>query len=485
MPVKVEKKQLFSNYIVKEVVELNYFDLTGEKAKTKGTSNKSYHIELQVENSGRAQNFSLWGATGGNQTSDWRYYNSEADAKKDFDKIIKSKKKKGYVEVDVALRTYGSEAAKQIVKTVKFTNIEKIETKTSLHPKVQELVTTLFGSTNNFVISTLKCPLGQLTNKQVDYGRDILKEAKDIIKINDSEKIKQLTNNFYAAIPHNLGHGSRGTMSHLMLDTEIKIAQKEADLDTLMDAKSVGAVLTSSNIESQYESLNANIDYLDRNENEFKWIEAMVHGTRAHNHHFLGKINLLNVWKLNRKNEEELFLRNAEKISNKCKDKHELPKISAKYIIERPKIIDEKLYKKANILPLYHGTRTENVIGITKNGFLIRPSGVILCGSLFGNAVYFSPGFSKSVGYSSVKSSYWANGKDDAGFMFLSDVILGNQKIISHGGNYTLSNIYPCHSVYAKAGGAVINDEHMIYQQSGPEQQHKINYLLQFSCGGK
>ena len=125
MAAKVEKTPLLDEgkYNVDKVVELNFFDLSGEKAKTKGTSNKSYHAELHLAKVGQsAQIYSMWGPTGGNQTKDWRYYKSHADAQKDFDKIIKSKKKKGYKEVDVAQRAYGSEAAKKITKAVELKN---------------------------------------------------------------------------------------------------------------------------------------------------------------------------------------------------------------------------------------------------------------------------------------------------------------------------------------------------------------------------
>ena len=40
---KVQKSPLLTDgeFDVKEVIELSFFDLTGDKAKTKGTSNKS------------------------------------------------------------------------------------------------------------------------------------------------------------------------------------------------------------------------------------------------------------------------------------------------------------------------------------------------------------------------------------------------------------------------------------------------------------
>jgi predicted DNA-binding WGR domain protein len=496
MPAKVNSMPLLQDgkYVVKKVVELNFFDLDGTKSKTKGTSNKSYHIECQVAMDGNsAQNFSMWGPTGGKQRKEWRHYSSEYAAMEDFNKIIKSKKKKGYVEVDVAQRAYGSEEAKKITKAVTLTNdtTKNGAKTTSLHPKVSSLVSKLFGSTNDFVITTLKCPLGQLTNNQVDLGRGLLQDANNILKASakkklttkDKKDLATITNDFYAAIPHNFGTGFRGKMTHLILDDKVKIAQKEADLDTLMDAKAVGAVLTSNNIDKQYESLNADIEYLDPNEYDFSWIDSMIHGTRASNHHWLGKIKLRNVWKLSRMDEEQIFLKNAKKIAKEC-GKQTLPKKLAKYVKERPKLSNElfSLYKKSNVLPLCHGTRTENLIGITTSGFLIRPSGAVLTGAMYGNGIYFGF-FSKAANYSSVKSSYWAKGGDDTGFVFVSDVALGKQEIANYSKHYTLNKIKPNHSVWAKGGaGGVINDEFIVYNAAGKNQQHCIRYLLEFSC---
>ena len=218
---KVQKTPMLQDgsYKIDKVIELAFFDLTGEKAKTKGTSNKSYHAEMQVgTGSSNVQIFSMWGPTGGTQTRDWRHYYSAADAEKDWAKIIKSKKKKGYREVEVAIRAHGSDAAKQITKAVTFTNVDGAQPKAAaskLAGPTQRLVEHLFGATQKFVVTTLKCPLGQLTNAQIDKGRDALNSAKKIVnagKITKAKerKIANLTNDFYTLIPHNLGTGSRG-----------------------------------------------------------------------------------------------------------------------------------------------------------------------------------------------------------------------------------------------------------------------------------
>lgn len=320
---KVQKTPLLleEEFEVKEVIDLNFFDLSGKRAKTKGSSNKQYTAELQVsKKDDTAQIFSIWGPTGGYQNKDWRYYNSHEKAEKDFKRIIKSKKKKGYQEVKVVQRAHGSEEAKK--KTAAITPIDPPPSPDcSLSPSVQYLVSSLFGNTREWVSDLLKCPLGQLSPSQIQKGRDILQQAK---KVNakkrqtkkDKSKIEEYTNDFYTLIPHNLGVGSRGQLTHLLLDDAAKIAQKEADLDTLADAKSVGSVLGSgSQIEEQYKSLNAEI--VPVNNELYAWIEKLVHKTRARNHRWLGKIKILNIWSLERQGRRGDFLGTAQDISKK------------------------------------------------------------------------------------------------------------------------------------------------------------------------
>lgn len=481
-------------YTVTKVMELAFFDLTGEKAKTKGSSNKSYHIEIQESKSGdgKCQIFTIWGATGAaNQTKEWRYYPSPSKAEKDYHSIINSKLKKGYKEVDVAQRNLGSTEAKNITKAVILKNAEDLvkPESTTLDVSTQYLITSLFGLTSTFVTNTLKCPLGQLTNKQIDLGKDLLVQAKDIVNNNKtlnkdlSKQIENITNDFYTAIPHNLGQGSRGQLLDLLLDSSVKIAQKEQDLDDLLDAKSVGVQLVSNDIDDKYKSLNTEFKPIIQDSKEFLWIQEVMEGTKARNHSALGKIKLLNVWKMHRQNELKVFLENTERIAKENKDKV-IPEVLSKYLKTWP--VEDKdhreLFDKANTLPLWHGTRPSSFVGIIKNGLLIRPAGATLTGSCYGNGIYFGHA-SKSINYSNIKSSYWAKGTADKTFMFLSHTTLGNTKIATGSYQYSKRNISPFHSVWAKGGqSGVINDEFIVYDPAGPDQSFKLDYIVEFTC---
>ena len=333
------------------------------------------------------------------------------------------------------------------------------------------------GATNNWVIKTLKCPLGQLTNEQVDKGRQCLAEAKRILASKkDDKELLSLTNQFYGLIPHNLGAGARGQMSHLLIDDLNKVAILEDELDTLLDAKSIGATLTSNSTYDQYKSLDTEFSFIEHNDPRFGWLNKLIQDTKASNHRGLGNIVLLNAWDIQRGNERTRFLVRAKQIADQC-GRQVIPDQMG-VVAKRTDVYDKSLFEKANIIPLFHGTRSQNITGILKQGLLIRPAGVVICGAMYGNAIYWGKS-TKSINYTNIRASYWASGNDDRAFLFVGDCALGNQKIATGSGQYSKDNIKPYHSVWAQGGrSGVINDEFMLYETN----QHNLRYLLEFTC---
>lgn len=467
------------SFTVKDVISLSFFNLLGKN--TKGTSNKQYYMEID-EGSSFSQIYYCYGPVGGSQTIYYEKFDSYIDAKKEFDKVLKSKLKKGYVEVDVAQRVIGTESAKKIIKPVELKNLKLDDLpKSNLHKETQRLINSIMGATNQFVITTLRCPLGQLTNKQIDEGRARLNSAKSIVSNkahSDDHKLLELTNEFYSLIPHNLGCGARGQMKELLLDSLDKIIQKEYDLDTLLDAKDLNISLTGTSIDDQYKSLDTEFSFIDHSDERFKWLCNMINDTRAHNHKYLGRITLLNAWGITRKGEEDKFNVYLDKIGNEC-GKQVYPDKMGKLVTTRPDGNPIE-YQKANVIPLFHGTRTENLTGILKKGLLIRPSGVVLCGAMYGNGIYHGLS-SKACGYTSIKASIWAKGNANNGYLFINDCALGNQLVARGSYQYNSKNILPNHSVHAKGGlSGVINDEFMLYNTN----QNRMRYLLEFTCSG-
>ena len=134
---------------------------------------------------------------------------------------------------------------------------------------------------------------------------------------------------------------------------------------------------------------------------------------------------------------------------------------------------------------LWHGSRNENWLSILDTGLLIRPTGVLTTGSMFGDGIYFAPRFRKSMGYTSVRGSYWASGSSATAYMALYYVRVGKQlRTTKHTSEcYRWNRSYlerkgEYDSVYAmKRGGFLHNDENIIYAPS----QCTVAYLVEIS----
>lgn len=467
---------------------LNYTDI-------ESNSNKFYNLEIVKTNKGFFL-YTQYGRTGGTTSREYRACSDQNEAELEGNKIIKSKLKKGYVEVLLVKADVGSENGKTKIDTsassVSIDSLKKLGVKveeaepSNLNPHVADLIRTWFGVTQQFIelnLDTKKCPLGQLSLDQIDKAKTILEEARRIVHASkDIIELNKLTNNYYSNIPHNFGYGKINADA-LRLDDDSKIDKAFDILDVFSDAKNIqGVISKKSAVDSQYATLNADLEWIEKEDPIWKWIDSLLHKTRASNHHFLGKLKTHKIFKVSRKNEEKLFLQNAEIIAKECGKWNPSPTY-AKFVKERPDVPKElqDLYNKANVNPGWHGTRRANLIGITTKGLLIRPSGVVHAGSMYGDGVYWAVSSSKSINYCDVKGSYWAQGNNKTAYLLLGDVAFGNYKMASGSYFYTAQNIKPCHSVFAQAGkSGVINDEIITYYPSGPQQQHCLRYIIEF-----
>ncbi|MFR1480267.1 MAG: hypothetical protein ACLSB9_33645 [Hydrogeniiclostridium mannosilyticum] len=79
----------------------------------------------------------------------------------------------------------------------------------------------------------------------------------------------------------------------------------------------------------------------------------------------------------------------------------------------------------------WHGSRTENWWSILRTGLVLRPTNSVINGKMFGYGLYFAPRARKSVGYTSLRGSYWAGGHSNYGFMALYEVVYGKPYDVS------------------------------------------------------
>lgn len=480
------------NFSIKESIKrwtLNFTDIVSN-------SNKMYQLELIQNDKGKYYLYTNYGRLGGTMAKEYRECSSLTHAEQEAQKILKSKLKKGYSEIKLVQASIGSDVGKTKIEASVLNEdqakklglkIEDKKTDSKLHNEVQKLVRTWFGATQEFIelnLDTKKCPLGQLSLEQISKGKDLLEEARKIVHSkNDISELNRLTNQYYSNIPHNFGYGKINA-DVLRFDLDSKIDAALDVLDVFKDAKNVENVLLKKNaIDDQYNSLNTDLIFVENNSDIWNWINDLFVNTNAKNHSGLGKIKMLNLFKVSKKNEETNFITNVEKIAKECGKKY----ISEAYTTSVKNRNDinkdlNNLYLSANVIPSWHGSKRINNIGITRDGLKIRPTNVVHTGSMFGDALYFSPFYcsTKSINYCDVNGSYWAKGNNKTAYLFLADVAFGKQKIVYNSHFFTKENIKPHHSVWARAGKGLHNDEMVIYNQVGANQQHCIKYIVEF-----
>jgi poly [ADP-ribose] polymerase len=455
-------------------------------------NNKTYSIELIETKDNKFYLLSCYGRTGSRMTTEYRACSDISDAEKELEKIVKSKIKKGYSEIKLIKSAIGSELAQAKVESSVLSEATAVkmgfkvqeEAKSSLHPAIQSVVKEWFGSIDQFIIDTLdtsKCALGQLSLEQINKGRDLLLEARNLVNAGskDITSLNSISSKYYSNIPMNFGF-KRLNADQLRFDDHVKLDAAFDVLDTLENAKDVEKILIKkSDVDQKYQSLKTPMEWVDPSDLIFKWIDLLFHKTRAANHNFYGKLKINNIFKLTRSKEFETYLSMAESMAKKDQARKELPSMLEPLWKSRIKEQKEyeKLYHDANILPLFHGTRTQNINKILSSRLILPKPGFTFSGAMFsGGAGGIYSGFStKACGYSSLSGSAWAKGNSDKGYLFLNDVALGKQKIAEHAHPYTLDKIKPCMSVWAKAGKAVINDEFIVFT----EEQTWIRYVVE------
>ena len=159
-------------------------------------------------------------------------------------------------------------------------------------------------------------------------------------------------------------------------------------------------------------------------------------------------------------------------------DKHRVFKISNKET--------EKNFNPNNLKTklLYHGSKNENFLSILQTGLKIRPAGVSTTGSMFGNGIYASNKARKSIGYTSLRGSYWASGSSNKAYLAIFEFatgkeyeVLKNQTYSSWMGRLDKKQVTDkgCDSVFAQGGVDLRNDEYIVYDSN----QCTIRYLIE------
>lgn len=275
----------------------------------------------------------------------------------------------------------------------------KMESESSLQSKlsdpVKDLIKMIFDVDimkkvmKEFELDMEKMPLGKLSKKQIQKAYAVISELQGKDGDIKPHVITDVTNRFYTLIPHNFG-----TDSPPLLDNKEIIQSKLEMLESLLEMEVAYSLLKETKgagedgthpLDSHYAKLNADIQVLERDSEEFELIEKYVKTTHGETHTQYS-LEIVDVFKVKRSGEDKKF----------------------------------KPFKKMpNRQLLWHGSRITNFAGILSQGLRIAPPEAPVCGYMFGKGIYFADMVSKSANYCMTSPS------NPFGLILLCEVALG------------------------------------------------------------
>lgn len=508
-----------------EKVSLNFTDLLGDKTgcTTKG-SNKFWTGWVEDLGNGSANFECRWGPTGepGSDKGSVRGTSLQA-ALSQLRKKVAEKEKKGYTRLDT--RTVHEEVTKAAAKGVDLTGqkakpaapVVQASPSRSFHPEVERLLSVIYNETSKVVRAGLSAqagatednPIGNLSDRQLDLGGEILDEiaallAREIGQESDSNKtrtlpliggvprrdILDLTNRFMSNVPRSIPshHRGKANIHHVVVSSYERLEEQRKFLQLLRDAHLAQATFAAaaaagptahSKVAVWYDGLQCDIEFCERGSADFRLVSDIFStGQSRKNANFYGRgVRLVRVWKFTRSGTPTAYDRFKASVVNK---RGAVGEIFA-----------------------WHGTRTENLLGIGKAGLLMPenlPRGVHISGKAFGRGIYHAPAWTatgvttvagyrtdgtngafKSLNYTSMRGAHYGSGNTASGaFMFLQNVALGVPEVHrSACWDKRRPDRFPEHDfIYANAdqGNFLAHDEIVTFDQSA----QVFRYLCEF-----
>jgi len=333
---------------------------------------------------------------------------------------------------------------------------------------VSRLVTRLYEEAGAAVRSSLsgslqtteENPLGTLTLTQIESGRSVLQDIQKLLtkkpKLQGSihRDILDLSNQFYSSIPQTMSKrptskaGKKAMDSWLQsmaLNNDIVLDEKEDLLKLLSDVQGMVGGFATTDADKRYADIGCEYIPLEKGGPKFRKVEKFMQSTRSR-HHGWG-VEVVNIWGMSVKGQKSKHVGTMKKVGN--------------------------------VKPLFHGSRSANILGICKSGLLMRPPGVYITGSMFGNGLYFADQSSKSEQYST--SRFGGGGsRSHTYFLFVVDVALGKVKKYERAQMHLSEPPGGYHSVQGTKGYSLLHNEFIIYSLG----QHIMQYLIEFKPKG-
>ncbi|MGM9507007.1 ADP-ribose polymerase [Larkinella sp. GY13] len=352
-----------------------------------------------------------------------------------WDRKIREKVTKGYVD---QTHLYAEKSAVTDASTI-------------ANPDVRGLMSRLMEFANQSIYQNYVVTAQQVTRKQVETAQQLLNELAALVVMNvDTNRYNRKLLDLFKVIPRKMGKVSQ----HLLAQTPE----------------------TADDLQSLHDQLACEQDTLDvmRGQVELSQSKEGPDQTPA------TLLEMLNLTVEPVTDKRVLTL--IKRMMGQDADKFD-----AAFIVQQAATqtaFDAYVRHRANPKTqlLWHGSRSENWLSILKTGLLLRPANAVITGKMFGYGIYFADQFSKSLNYTSLHGSVWANGKQKEGYLGIYEVHVGQaMKVTKHEPHYmqldddSLKRIHSKYdSVFAQRGASLLKNEFIVYNQA----QCTIRYMV-------
>ena len=325
---------------------------------------------------------------------------------------------------------------------------------------VRKLVEELMAFANKSIQRNYKVTQEAVSEQQVIAAQEVLDGIGGLIKIGvDIKHVNDMLLKLYTIIPRKMDNVKYHLMSEIKDDNTLEQAQR-----------------LLNNEQSALDTMSGQVQLIKQQRAAAKEaVEEKATGKKSKSLTILEQMGLT-IEVENDKDTLELITKLLGPNANQAKKVYKVKNLKTQAIydkhLEKAEVKKKRLY--------FHGSRNENWFNILQTGLLIRPSGAVHTGSMFGDGIYFADKAQKSIGYTSLRGSYWAHGGDNKAFLALFDVHLGKQKEILHHDSscYSLSDKVlkkdGYDSVFAKGGADLRNNEFIVYNSAQCTVSHLI-----------
>jgi poly [ADP-ribose] polymerase len=325
---------------------------------------------------------------------------------------------------------------------------------------VRKLVEELMSFANKSIQRNYKVTQESVSEQQVTAAQEVLDSIGGLISIGvDIKHINDMLLKLYTIIPRKMDNVKYHLMSEIKDDNTLEQAQR-----------------LLNNEQSALDTMSGQVQLIKQQRAAAKEaVEQKATGKKSKSLTILEQMGLT-IEVENDKDTLELITKLLGPNANQAKKVYKVINLKTQALydkhLEKAEVKKKRLY--------FHGSRNENWFNILQTGLLIRPSGAVQTGSMFGDGIYFADKAQKSIGYTSLRGSYWAHGGDNKAFLALFDVHLGKQKeILRHDSScYSLSDKVlkkdGYDSVFAKGGADLRNNEFVVYNSAQCTVSHLI-----------